>query len=455
MLYSNIKNLTNGVYPFHMPGHKRNPLWTEGLLEADITEIAGADNLHAPDGVIKDAEKRASACFGTTATLMLTGGSTVGVLASISAVCNTGDRIIIARNCHKSVFNAVRMHSLDVSFVFPQIEHLLGCYGRVEPWHIADQMDKSGAKIVVVTSPTYEGVVSDIKAIAHEVHLRDGILIVDSAHGAHLGFSDYFPPSARHLGADIVIESAHKTLPCLTGGAYLHICTDSVRKGAVQQAVGTYLTSSPPYPILCSLDRFVSFEGKDKLFNAYVKKLDDFYSKSASLGCLKIVKTCDPSKIVISCSGANINGFELKDKLLMKYGIELEMAMPGYALAMTSVADTQEGFNRLLCALKEISSGLAPTEKKRTPPPPMPKTRRSLTQRLPFACCLLPLGRAVGRVSCDSIFAYPPGSPIIAPGEEITEEVIEYLNILSASRAQILSDGEFFPEAICVFEEYD
>ena len=440
MLYKNIKNLTSGVYPFHMPGHKRNPLWTEGLLDADITEIARADNLHAPEGVIKDAERRASACFGSDTTLMLTGGSTAGVLASISAVCDAGDKIIVARNCHKSVFNACLINRLDVTCLYPEKHKAVSAFGAVCACSVADAMDQSGAKTVVITSPTYEGVVSDIKAIAREVHLRDGILIVDSAHGAHLGFSDYFPPSARHLGADIVIESAHKTLPCITGAAFLH--TSGKFKDALREKLGLFETSSPPYPILCSIDRFVSLDGKDKLFGDYIKRLEAFYQKTKGLKVLSVLndKTADKGKIVILCDKAEISGYKLKEILLEEYKIELEMSCADFALAMTSVADTDEGFDRLVDALMLIDAGLKGSKKEPFPLPPRAKKGKA-----PYGTTeILPLNRCLGRTSAELVFAYPPGSPIIAPGEEITSESVEYIKNLYASGGQVcLSRGTF------------
>ena len=197
MLEKDILKITDGVYPFHMPGHKRQKEWTDGLLDIDVTEITGADNLHAPTGVIRDAQHRASKLFGTIATIFLSGGSTAGVLSSISAVCGFENKIIIGRNCHKSVYNACLLNHLDVSYVYPAVKHRLGIYGEVMPVDVDLAMKESGAKVVVITSPTYEGVVSDIKTIAKTVHKNGGILVVDSAHGAHLGFNDYFPKSAK------------------------------------------------------------------------------------------------------------------------------------------------------------------------------------------------------------------------------------------------------------------
>lgn len=455
MLEKNIKKVIEGVYPFHMPGHKRQKEWLEGLFDADITEICGTDNLHAPSGIIDEAQKKAAELFGVNEILFLTGGSTSGILSAITAACKIEDKILIARNCHKSVYNACIINRLKVSFVYPKQDVLLGCAGQVTPWDVAEEMDRSGAKVVVITSPTYEGIVSDTARIAKEVHLRDGILIVDAAHGAHFGFNDYFPKSARQLGADIVIESAHKTLPCLTGSALLHICTERVDTAAVKRAVGIYLTSSPPYPILCSIDRFVHKASEGDLFSSYIEKLEAFYSRASSLSKLKITRVDDPSKIIISTRGTSINGFELKETLLKDYKIEIEMALPEYAMAMTSLADSYEGLGRLSAALEDIDQKLSVSEKKPFYFPPKPKIKGLFTEKESVAAELVSLEQSAGRISLDFIFAYPPGCPIVAPGEEITTEIVEYIEDIINMKGQILSDGQFFPNAVRVYKEKD
>ena len=451
MLYNKIKKVTEGVYPFHMPGHKRQSEWLEGLYDTDITEITGADDLHAPSGIIKDAQIKASALFGTVSTIFLTGGSTAGILSAISALCGEDKKILIARNCHKAVYNACLINSLQVSYLYPNTLHRIGAFGEVTPLSVDTAMKESGAKIVVITSPTYEGVVSDVKTIAKTVHKNGGILVVDSAHGAHLGFNDYFPKSARELGADIVIESAHKTLPCLTGAAFLHICSHRVSYMALQEKLGIFETSSPPYPIMCSIDRAVSAIRENDLFTPYVKRLEAFYEKAKALKNLCIFETADfdKGKIVISTEKADISGFELKKILLEKYKIETEMAMPAYTLAMTSLADTDEGFDRLIAALTEIDATLTPAKKGFiSAPPKANKVKELYGNEAEF----VKRAETAGKVSAEFVFAYPPGSPIIAIGEEITPELLEYLDRLSASGAQVLSSSGNYPSFLSIIK---
>ena len=452
MLEKKIQKITDGAYPFHMPGHKRQKMWTQGLYDLDITEISGADDLHEPSGIIKDAQTKASRLFSTISTIFLTGGSTCGMLSAISALCEKGENIVVTRNCHKSVLNACAINDLNVEYVLPAVKPRLGIYGEVLPAEVDAAMKRSGAKTVVITSPTYEGVVSDIKTISAVVHKNGGILIVDSAHGAHLGFNGYFPKSARSLGADIVIESAHKTLPCLTGAALLHICSHRVSYAKIQKNLAIFETSSPSYPILCSIDRVLTKISEQDLFSPYVARLERFYEQAKALKHLKIFESADfdKGKIVISTENADISGFELKDRLLADYKIELEMAMPLYAVGMTSIADSDEGFERLIAALLEIDSTLSAKKEPSFIIPPKPvlaKDNPSGEKGLET----LPLSQAVGRVSAEFLWAYPPGSPIVAPGEVITQEVFEYISLLSTQGAHLYTSERKFPPFIIVF----
>lgn len=455
MLEKSIRKITEGVYPFHMPGHKRKKEWLDGLFDSDITEIDSADNLHAPIGIIKEAQSRSAKLFGTVATFFLVGGSTSGILSAISAVCGFESQVLIARNCHKSVYNACLINHLKVEYIYPSVKHRLGCYGEVLPSEVDTAMKESGAKVVVITSPTYEGIVSDIKTISKVVHKNGGILIVDSAHGAHLGFNDFFPKSARALGADIVIESAHKTLPCLTGAALLHICTHRVGYMTIRDKLSVFETSSPSYPILCSIDRALTKIKEDDLFTPYVKRLEKFYESAKKLKYLSIFETAefDKGKIVISTENTNINGFELKKLLLEKYKIELEMAMPNYALAMTSIADTDEGFERLINALLEIDAQLTPAKSDAFFAPPVLNKVFEMWNDSPEKS--LKPSSSKGKISAEFIFAYPPGSPIITPGERFSAEVLDYLKNLSAAGAQILSSSGNYPNFVSVLAEKD
>ncbi len=452
-LDAKIRAITEGVYPMHMPGHKRNPKFIDGNPALDITEISGADNLLSPLGIIKAAEEKTARLFGVLKTFYLTNGSTSGILASFHAILKEKDKIIICRNSHKSVYNAVNLRKLKTLIVEPEIDVQTNTYAQIAPEKIESALKSFRAKAVVITSPTYEGVVSDIKAIADVCHKYNCLLIVDEAHGAHLGFNSYFPKSARHLGADIVIESCHKTLPCLTSTALLHICNDKIDTAKIKDSLNTFTTTSPSYPLLCSIDNMTELlekQGKE-FFENYKQRLENFYEKGKKLKNLRLYCSdtfFDRGKLVILCGDTNINGFELKNRLLKEYKIECEMAMPNFALAMTSIADTDEGFDRLLTALIEIDVTLEKRETSDFPIPKISKKKKEIYKALEKSCRPIDLEKSVGKTSGEYVFAYPPGSPVILPGEIIEEENIEYLLKIFNLGGEVHSSSGAFPEKI-------
>lgn len=449
-----IRTLTEGVYPMHMPGHKRNPNFINLNSALDITEISGADNLLAPASIIKAAEERTARLFGVYKTFYLTNGSTSGILASLYATLKEKDKIILCRNAHKSVYNAAILRKLKTLTIEPEIDAQTNSYGKISPEKIEAALKSFSAKAVVVTSPTYEGVVSDIKAFADICHKYNCLLIVDEAHGAHLGFNSYFPKSARHLGADIVIESCHKTLPCLTSTALLHICNEKINPKKVKDSLNLFTTTSPSYPLICSIDIMTHLleENGQALFEDYAKRLNSFYTKAKMLKFLKLYEgeafSFDKGKLVILCKDTTINGFELKNRLLKEYKIECEMAMPNFALAMTSIADTDEGFNRLLSALLEIDGTLEKRETAEFPTPKISKKKMEIYKALEKNHSTVAIEKSFGKISGEYLFAYPPGSPVILPGEIIEEENIDYLLGILDLGGEVHSSSGFFPKKI-------
>ena len=241
-LYEKLNELAKSdIYPFHMPGHKRqlqeSPF--DVISKIDITEITDFDDLHEPEGILKEEQEFAAGLYGADHTYYIVNGSTCGVLTAISAVCRWGDTIVMARNCHKSAYHAAYLQNLKVEYVEPQRSEEGYPAGPVlaeEIEHALQRAEKKqAARAVILTSPTYEGVLSDISAIAEIVHAHHAVLIVDGAHGAHLGFSAEFPQSAVSQGADLIIQSLHKTLPAMTQTALLHVCGNRVDLQHVQQ----------------------------------------------------------------------------------------------------------------------------------------------------------------------------------------------------------------------------
>lgn len=429
-------------YPMHMPGHKRNT----GLLqmtdpyEIDITEIEGFDNLHQAEGILKQLSERISSLYGAAASYPLINGSTSGILAGISAAVKRRDKILIARNCHKSVYHAVVLMGLEPVYCYPQQIEEMPVNGGISAGDIEEALIKhKDIALVVVTSPTYEGVVSDIKAVAEVVHRYGAVLLVDEAHGAHLGFHDAFPKSAVSLGADIIIQSLHKTLPAFTQTAVLHSNLPGLNH-KLEKYLNIYQSSSPSYILLSGIDRCVSLleEQGEALFAAYYDKLNNFYSTVKDLRGFKLLSpdltgrygiyALDPSKLVVSTRNTKYTGHELQTILREKYHIVMEMATPDYVLGMTGICDTQEGFKRLSEALLQLDqeSGAAGI-RDRSRMAYRPEPSRIMLPGEVLESCLteqVKLKDSCGRVAAAFVSMYPPGTPIIVPGERIDNGVL-------------------------------
>lgn len=447
-LYEKLFNIQNtSEYAFHMPGHKRviGDNIFQDIYKIDITEIEGFDNLHHPEGIIKQEQEFAAKLYKAEHTFFLVNGSTCGILAAICGVTNDKDALVMARNSHKSAYNAMYLKELSPHYVYPKtVKGKSYIQGRIAPEDVVLQMEKSHAKVVFLTSPTYEGVVSDIRAIAREVHKRNGILIVDEAHGAHFGFHPGFPKSAVTEGADIVIQSMHKTLPSLTQTALLHICSDRVSYLDIARQLSLFQSSSPSYVLLASMSRCLHLlsEKREEYFNSYEKKLSSFYAEVKKLKHLEVLlpenaqaifnAEMDPSKIIISAEQclnerkAVYSGKDLAKDLLEKYQLQMEMVSENYVLAMTSMCDTQEGFDRLQHALFEIDKCISKSEKKEiseTEKYPETESVMSIKTAIETKKICLEWSKCVSEISGEYIYLYPPGAPIITPGERITEEI--------------------------------
>ena len=409
-LHDKLKTLDK--YPFHMPGHKRNP-------EFDIT-------------LILDIEKRLQSHYKSKKSFLLVNGSTVGILSAIFAVCNEGDKIIIARNCHKSVYNACVLLKLKVVYLEPEFDSVNQCYTGI----MQDKVDEvtqrhSDAKAIVITNPTYEGRMSNIKA--------DIPLIVDAAHGAHLGLGN-FPAYPK---GSIVISSLHKTLPALTQTAVLNIYDDKFTARA-KRYLDILETSSPSYILMSSVSKCLDIIENKELFNEYYKRLTDF--RQIDLYSLHLKYSDDISKLVISTENTSMSGTELADILRNRYLIEPEMASLNYIVLMTSVGDTAEGFDRLQKALLEIDSTLL---QKNEPPkrkPPVPDGIKVFAY--PERTAETPLDSSAGKACAEFIYAYPPDIPIICPNEIISEATIKYLKELIDSGVNVVSDSVLLPNSV-------
>ena len=458
MLYEALENYTKkNIAPFHMPGHKRNTrlLGKDLPYDIDITEIDGFDNLQDMQGILKQVAERAAALYSCQLAFPLVNGGTGGILAAVKSAVHNGDTIIMARNCHKSVYNAVELFGLKPIYLLPETDEN-GIAGSIRPEQVQTAVDMHpDATLVVVTSPTYEGVVSDIRSISDIAHKKNVPVLVDSAHGAHLGFSDYFPLSAVSCGADLVVVSLHKTLPALTQSALVLLNGNLIKKDRLCEAVTFFQTSSPSYVLLASIDRCLELleTGRKKFFDAYIENLQVFDTRIAGLENLRVLchgaqasKDCssffsfDPGKLVISVQAVGLTGAVLAEHLRTTYQIELEMTAADYAVAMTSICDTAEHFERLADALNALDA-LAEMKSEKRPAvhPVLPDRSMSVSAACVQQGVFMQLAQAAGCVALEYIWAYPPGIPLLVPGERITDGLVAMIERLAETGVAVKS----------------
>ncbi|MDE5781399.1 MAG: aminotransferase class I/II-fold pyridoxal phosphate-dependent enzyme [Lachnospiraceae bacterium] len=430
-------------YPFHMPGHKRNCLSETNPYAYDITEIDGFDNLHEPEGILRIAMDEAANLYGTNKTYFMVNGSSGGILAAIWSCVNRKGKILVARNCHKSVFNAVYLKELTPIYLCPEYVDEFGINGGINPLDVERELNENNdVQAVIITSPTYEGIVSDVKSIADIVHKRRIPLIVDEAHGAHFSMHEELPESAIIQGADIVIQSMHKTLPALTQTALLHLNGKIVSSDAVEKCLRIFQTSSPSYVLMASMDEcFNKLQSEGvSMFDIYIKRMNAIYSHCEGLTHLKVlnrkvvgshaVYDFDISKLVISAKGTGYSGNMLYKELTDKFHLQPEMAAGDYVIAMTSIMDSKEGLLRLFKALVEIDRDIRVYGLKsffinhndyHIEKPVVIKTISEVD-----GCSkeTVKLDNSAGKISAEYLYLYPPGIPILAPGELITGEIL-------------------------------
>lgn len=446
-LFKQLKDYAGSeIYPYHMPGHKR---WgvgelSQSLAELDITEIEGFDNLHQPEGIIRQLQQCAAAAYGAEEAYYLVGGSTCGILSAVSAAIPQGGRLLIARNCHKSIYHAAYLRQLSLSYLYPKQVPDVGISEAVSPEQVRETLEREpDIDGVLIVSPTYEGRIADVEQIAGIVHSHGIPLIVDEAHGAHLGFHPSFAPGSSRAGADLVVVSLHKTLPAMTQTALLQVNGSLVDRRMIRRFLRIYQSSSPSYVLMASIDNAIRLarEQGDALFGEMVRNWNDMLGQLSACRALTIWPTAalsreeyqrhqDIGKLVVSVKDTGITGQELYRELLERYALQLEMACDSYVLAMFTVGDTPQGYQRLTRALLEIDSRLRMDRG-------IPESHVGVTEDNAGAAMQrdgLPLWEswdrpaqwtalqdAVGRYVAEYINIYPPGSPILVPGERMEE----------------------------------
>lgn len=423
--------------PWHMPGHKRKGF--DGIREAcdidevisgvyhmDVTEVYGLDDLHLPEQMIYQSERELAKVYKTYASYYLVNGATSGMLTAVAACAGSGDKIIMARNCHKSASNIAQLLKLEVLYFEPDKltvndSQEASIYGAIDIASLNRLCEEaSDAKAIVVTSPTYEGIVPDIKAVSEIAHSYDMKLIVDEAHGAHLPFMETGCRSAIYCGADIVVQSLHKTLPAMTQTAVIHVINEALDE-AVRKYKSIFMSSSPSYVLMCSMEQAVAWACHND-YTDYMIRLRNFRKKAGRLHNITLLDGQDKCGYDITrlVFISETTGEFMEAWLRCNKNIICEMSGPDYVVLISSAFDSEADFDYLYEALCELDKACGPCDAYRTE----------------GACDYSGL---LGTVASDNIYVYPPGHYIVAKGELINEQHIKQLNMYAKTNKRIIN----------------
>lgn len=414
---------------FSMPGHKSKDVF-DFDYKYDVTEIMDTDNLLDPSGCILESERAVADVFGVKDSFYIVNGSTAALYTAISTATEPGDRILIMRSCHKSVYNAMVLNDLVPEYIMPEYDKKSSLITGIDIDELEGKLRDNNIKAVVLTSPSYYGIILDLRKISEVVHRYGAYLIVDEAHGTHFVFSDLKEYSAVNY-ADFIVHSTHKTTPSFTQSAILHINTGDFTREDVLRYCNLYLSTSPSYLLMQSSEFAIDFMDKNGVNllsrnNKYIDAMKErlcgkveFFEEDLDDG--SYVKY-DPTKILFKIRG--MSGFEIVKKLYLGYNIRLEMGDLKYALALSTVCDEFTDFKALEDALLEIACEKTEEEKEvflnEIVPDIVYTPRQAYYMRREF----VGLDEASGRVAAGIVAAYPPGIPILASGERISSEII-------------------------------
>ncbi|MCL1809898.1 MAG: aminotransferase class I/II-fold pyridoxal phosphate-dependent enzyme [Clostridiales bacterium] len=441
-----IKHASKKTISFHMPGHKGAAIYKrfgydeflESFMDCDVTEIPGADNLFQAEGIIREAQARYAALYGAKKSYLLVNGTSGGLIAAIAASVPKGKKLIMARNSHKSVFNALTLADIRPVYAYPEIIPGYGISGPVPPEQIGELLAaEPDAEAVILPSPNYYGVCSDVEKIAEITHKHGKTLIIDEAHGAHLTFFNKYgikslPKSAGNSGADIVVTSIHKTLASLTQSAVLNINSGKVDSYLVEDKLQCIESTSPSYILMASLDINASIieEHGKRLFTEWAENLDFFYENAREIENLSVIsgEGMDRTKLNFSLGHLGVSGGELEKELAERHGIIIELYAGNLVMCMTGIGNTRGHMVKLLHALDEIAAKNKNREGAEaggtTHDAETPAVKRAELFEIPKNKKKVPLAEAAGLICAASIIPYPPGIPLVCPGEKLDAEAV-------------------------------
>lgn len=426
MLFDELKNyLEKDIYAFHMPGHKRNKRFNTNLgYGYDITEIDKFDNLNNPTGILRQSEKDCAKIYNVKDSIFSVNGSTCGILSVIRSLTKNNKNVLISRSSHKSVYNAMELCNLNPSYILPNYSNI-GFFKEIDVNILEDKLKEENYAFVMITSPTYEGYLSNLSKIRKLCHRYNTYLVIDAAHGSHIGFLESQDFIATNC--DVSIMSFHKNLSGLTQTAVININNENIDIAEIRRNMAIFQSSSPSYILINSICNLVAeFNLYYDMFKPLDKRLDEIYKEKYKF--LEIIDDInkDRSKILISTKKSNITGFDLQ-RLLKDEKIEIEYSSRNFALLISTIFDSKEGFTRLKNALRKIDNIIESGENEINFSYEIPDKVYNINKAINKKSIEIPIENSNNLISHEYIYSYPPGIPIIAPGERINYEILKNL----------------------------
>lgn len=460
--FTMVKNYAdNKVLTFHCPGHQQGKgihrifkdFLGENVFSADITQIYGMDDIHQPKSIVKEAQRLAAEAYSADNTYFLINGSSSGNQAMLLSVCNPQDEIILPRNAHKSITSALILSGAVPVYIQPEYDEEIHVDHTVTLEKVKSALKAHPkAKAVLILSPTYYGACADLKNIVKLIHDYGKIAMVDEAWGPHLGFNRRLPSSAMQSGADISVNSTHKLISGFSQGSMLHVKGKRIDKGKLQAVLRIFLSTSPNSLIVSSLDvaRMQMATSGKKLLDRAIDLADMARKKINRIKGMKVfgpeitgrpgVNSFDPTRLVFTAARLGFTGYSIEKILRLKYNIQIELSDIFNIIALITIGHSKDDLDRLIEALEDISRNSSKDNltssdlfhkymKKPIILPDFPPFKMSPREAFFSSYKTINFSNAKGFISAEVVTPYPPGIPILCPGEEITQEIIDYIKL--------------------------